>query len=102
MSGNAASSTRYSGNGTSSEGQIAVPCKVQIKQILVSRYADNKRPLSWDQRLAGHDHIVTSNGQTIKLWSEGGQSPPRPGCAIIITSGSSEEGYKWTLYSMPK
>lgn len=78
-----------------------LPAEVQVEELLSSRYSSGERPASWDERQAGEDLVRTSEGQTLKLWSEGGQSPPRCGWRIILRSGTKESGYRWTLYSLP-
>ncbi|MDZ4785282.1 MAG: hypothetical protein SGJ02_04310 [bacterium] len=79
-----------------------VPVRVVVENIISSRYSDNERPLSWDHRRAGIDVIKTNDNMTLKLLSDGGQTPPKPGWTILVSKGDSELGYKWTLYSMPR
>ena len=69
-----------------------------------SYLSDNKhlRPSSWDHRTAGADIIETTTGATIPLVSDGMQSPPAVGWVIMLMSGDSESGYRWTLYGMPR
>jgi hypothetical protein len=82
----------------------SLPLEVTVSEIVSSRYAGHRRPASWDQRLAGIDVVRTSDNSpiknaTIKLCSDGGQSPPQPGWRIVLRDGSAEEGYRWTLYA---
>ena len=82
-----------------------LPCKVIVKEIVASRYgagtkATAQRPSSWDARIAGQDIVKTTDQQQIKLWSDGGQSPPKPGWILVITGGDPIGGYLWTLYGI--
>lgn len=79
-----------------------LPVCVQVDSILSSRYPGNERPLSWDDRRDGIDTIRTKDQKTLRLLSDGGQSPPQPGWSILISEGDASQGYKWTLYGMPK
>ncbi len=80
---------------------LNLPARVTVSRVLSSRYSDNLRPESWDDRREGSDEVVTSDQQQLKLWSDGGQSPPKPGWIILLTDGSATSGFKWTLYSIP-
>lgn len=82
----------------------AVPCRIDVADVLSSRYerSANERPLYWDERVDGVDVVVTVEGQTLKLRSDGQQSPPKHGWGLIVTGGDAETGYLWTLYSLPK
>ena len=77
------------------------PLRLEINELVESRYAHGERPLSWDERAAGIDIVRTTEGRCIKLFSDGGQSPPKKGWVIMITGGSAEQGYHWTLYGLP-
>ena len=77
------------------------PRRVTVTLISSSRYSNNQRPESWDDRHAGLDSIVTSTGEKIVLFSDGGQSPPQPGWIILVSATTYEGGSLWTLYSMP-
>jgi hypothetical protein len=76
--------------------------RITVEKIITSRYEVNKRPASWDQRVAGRDLILATNGEPIPLDSTGGQSPPQPGWVILLTDGSQDTGYHWTLYGLPR
>ena len=78
------------------------PQRIEVAEVVSSRYADNVRPSSWDLRKPGVDLIRTSEGRTIKLASDGGQSPPQPGWVILLTGGDANAGLTWTLYGMPR
>ncbi len=60
-----------------------------------------ERPFVWDERFDGVDKIETTEGEVIELWSEGMQSPPKPGWVILLRE-KAELGLTWTLYSLPK
>ena len=78
-----------------------IPAQIQVKQLLQSRYSSGEKPLSWDDRVEGHDVVLTEDGKRVRLFSNGGQSPPRSGWCIIVTGGNAEQGYRWTLYGIP-
>lgn len=81
-----------------------IPARIDVSGLLGSRYEaqNHERPLSWDERVEGIDVVVTVEGRTIKLLSDGQQAPPQRGWGLIITGGDSQKGYRWTLYSLPK
>ncbi len=102
-----------------------LPARVQVSELVSSRYGSSwdlggkgcgshssgdlsesrggatQRPLSWDERREGIDVIRTVSGETVKLYSSAMQSPPQPGWVVLITGGSGETGYTWTLYGIP-
>lgn len=81
---------------------LKLPCRVQISSLEASRYApSHERPASWDRRVDGIDVVRTADGQTIKLQSDGQQSPPKEGWIILLTGGNGDDGYIWTLYGIP-
>ncbi len=86
----------------SSHSVAESPFRVQVESIVSSRYPGHERPLSWDERREGVDVVKTSDQKTLRLLSDGGQSPPQPGWIILISGGDESTGYRWTLYSMPK
>lgn len=86
----------------SSLESFELPQSVQVESIVSSRYVGHERPLSWDERREGVDVVRTADQRTLRLLSDGGQSPPQPGWTIIISDGNENSGYKWTLYSMPQ
>ena len=79
-----------------------LPQKVKVGEIVSSRYSDNVRPFSWDQRKDGVDVVRTEDGQVLKLWCDGGQSPPKRGWTLMLRGGDIDQGYQWTLYGMPR
>lgn len=82
-----------------------LPCRVVVSELISGRYqgmdGSLQRPLSWDERQAGVDTILTEDGKKLKLQSTGQQSSPVPGWKLLITGGSADSGYTWTLYGMP-
>ncbi len=78
-----------------------IPCRVTVSVLVSSRYSDGERSSVWDDRVDGFDIIKTSDNKHIKLWSDGQQSPPKPGWVILIEGGDAESGYRWTLYGIP-
>ena len=74
--------------------------RVVVERVVSSRYQDGVRPESWDARREGVDIIALAGGRTIRLWSDGGQSPPRPGWHILLTSAGPENSQRWTLYGV--
>ncbi len=79
----------------------SVPFQVEIDSVVSSRYPGHERPLNWDERVDGVDVVKTKDQKTLRLLSDGGQSPPQPGWKILVSSGDEAKGYKWTLYGMP-
>jgi hypothetical protein len=98
-----------------------LPARVQVGELLSSRYdtsavacdscsgggghkndlSSEVRPQSWDKRVEGVDTILTLSGEEVRLFSSAMQSPPRAGWVLLITGGSAEAGYTWTLYGIP-
>jgi len=76
-----------------------------VAELVSSRYGvsdapTSARPMSWDDRVAGFDVIRTTDGHTLKLASDGQQSPPDKGWIILLSAGDLEQGYRWTLYGL--
>ncbi len=100
----------HSGSGAGRDGrELSLHAKVQVDSVLSSRYeqspqqgAPGSRPPGWDERREGLDTVQTSSGEVLRLFSTGAQSVPKPGWVIVITGGSFEEGYTWTLYGIPR
>ena len=78
------------------------PFQVQVRKVVQSRYDGSGRPASWDNRRSGVDTVQTSDGQTLRLLSDGGQSVPTEGWVLMITGGDGQQGYRWTLYGIPR
>ncbi|MCB0310184.1 MAG: hypothetical protein KDD42_03045 [Bdellovibrionales bacterium] len=79
-----------------------LPRKVQVKDLVTSRYLNGARPSNWDERSAGEDIVITTEGETLKLWSDGGQSPPQPGWILMLRDKRADSLFGWTLYGMPR
>lgn len=79
-----------------------IPVRLEVQRLVDSRYSDGKKPLSWDERREGLDVIQTVDGSLVKLFSDGGQTPPQSGWVIMLTDGNADQGYVWTLYGMPQ
>jgi hypothetical protein len=84
-----------------------LPALVHVDELVSSRYDDlclehrlthGCRPVGWDERRGGIDVVRTREAKLLKLESDGGQSPPKPGWVLILRGGDSERGYGWTLY----
>ncbi len=80
---------------------LILPARVRVAETVSSRYPGNEKPLSWDERAAGIDTIRTSEGATVKLASDGGQSPPKKGWELILNELRGDS-YTWTLYGLPR
>lgn len=91
--------------------ELSLHAKVQVAEVITSRYDHSSRsshealtgfrPSGWQDRLEGLDTVRTSSGEILRLFSTGAQSVPKPGWVIVITGGTFEEGYSWTLYGIP-
>ena len=94
----------------------SLPCRVTVSRVVTARYhsPDEKaevaesqwftpgleRPLSWDNRKDGVDTVIVDGNLELRLMSSGMQSVPQPGWSLLLTGGSSESGYTWTLYGI--
>jgi hypothetical protein len=98
-----------------------LPCRVRVKRVIEGRYREEQvaqrgviphrtelmlglaesRPLDWGARTQGIDLIETEDGRTVKLFSDGGQSVPKPGWVLLLRDGDAERGYAWTLFGIP-
>ena len=79
---------------------MEIPKRVCVREVVSSRYVNNHRPGSWDSRIAGIDVIKGSEGQTVRLLSDGSQSPPKMGWEILLTDEIEPALFTWTLYSI--
>lgn len=80
----------------------ALPRLVTVSSIVSSRYSENRRPQSWDERTPGVDVIRDSSGSELRIVSDGQQSPPQPGWVIQLLGGDHTAGYRWTLFGIPR
>lgn len=87
--------------------------KVCVAEVVTSRYGALRfsggggekvgdRPLCWDDRREGIDVVRSLGGETVKLKSSPMQSTPKPGWVIVLTGGTADEGYSWTLYGISR
>jgi hypothetical protein len=83
--------------------------RVQVVRVLSSRYAQSRfgaeravRPGSWDDRRDGIDTVEVEGGEVIKLASTPMQSTPKANWVLMLTGGSAQDGFAWTLYGMPR
>ncbi len=84
---------------------VKFPVRVQVGELLSGRYPNvmaGERPSSWDERVSGVDLVRELDGRVLKLLSDGQQPTPRKGWVLMLTSGSTDDGYRWTLYGMPR
>jgi hypothetical protein len=82
--------------------ELTLPCRVTVQAITSSRYPGHERPLSWEERVAGVDVVTLEDGSTIRLRSDGMQSPPKAGWVLLLVKGNPQEGFVWTLYGLPQ
>ena len=88
----------------SSESLETIPFRDSVEELISSRYDsfEGQKPGSWDARSEGKDVVRLKSGKTVTLFSDGGQSPPKPGWIILLTDGNPSDGYNWTLYGIPR
>ena len=84
-----------------------LPKRVRVAAVLAGRYQPGEKPLSWDDRSAGVEQIRTADGDTITLYSSGGQSTPAPGWELLLTKeraqpDDNKPALLWTLYGIGK
>ena len=78
-----------------------LPHRVTIQSLISSRYAEGERPGSWDNRVEGMDVVRSTDGEELKLWSDGGQTPPKAGWVLMLIDVADAGAYRWTLYGLP-
>lgn len=76
------------------------PHKVTVKSVQ-PRYGGKSRPSSWDDRQPGIDVVITTDGRTLRLMSDGQQSSPEPGWVLMVDGADHSDAYRWTLYGLP-
>lgn len=84
-----------------------LPRRVRVAEVLSGRYQPGEKPVSWDQRISGVEKIRTADGDTLSLYSGGGQSTPAPGWELLLTKeraqlSEHEPALLWTLYGIGK
>lgn len=79
-----------------------LPRRVKVRELLAGRYGPGQRPISWDERRAGTDEVITADGERILLFDSGGQSTPAPGWEILLRAKAPnhEGAFTWTLYGI--
>ena len=89
----------------------ALPRRVRVQSVVRSRYAPGERPTSWDERVPGIETVVTDEGETLNLYSNGGQSSPSAGWELLLTEPYSKKSpeesnieiaHLWTLYGISR
>jgi hypothetical protein len=90
-------------NGKDEPLRIIKRC-ILVKEVTSCRYQNRKgyRPASWDEREEGTDCIVSTEGEALKLFSNGQQSTPAEGWGIVTTGLTSHGLVTWTLYQLPR
>jgi hypothetical protein len=73
---------------------------IKVRKLLESRYPSAIRPMNWDDRIEGVDVVESDTGETVRLWSEGSQSPPQSGWTIVLRETSTPDKLRWTLFSI--
>lgn len=81
---------------------MSLPRRITVAEILDGRYTPGQRPMSWDERASGLEQLTTTEGETITIFSSGGQSTPAPGWELLLTefAQDSPESFNWTLYGI--
>ena len=82
-----------------------LPRRVVVSQVLSGRYAPGSRPVSWDERKEGVEAVLTADGQTLRLYSNGGQSTPSENWELLLTKENLDATgatFSWTLYGISR
>lgn len=79
--------------------------RIKVQKVISGRYPDHIRPLRWDDRTAGVEKVLSTSGEEVVLYSNGGQSTPESGWEILLidTVHVAEAGtaaQTWTLYGI--
>jgi hypothetical protein len=80
-----------------------LPRRVVVSRVLTGRYAPGSRPVSWDDRKEGVESVLTVDGQTLRLYSNGGQSTPSVNWELLLTNEQADVSgaiFSWTLYGI--
>lgn len=98
-------------SSSSDRRDLELFAKIQVAEVVSSRYGDDadclmadklgSKPANWEDRREGVDTVRTTGGEVLRLLSVGGQAVPKPGWVLVVTGGSFEQGYRWTLYGIP-
>ena len=84
-------------------GAKTLPRRVVVSEVLSGRYAAGSRPVSWDARREGVESVRTTEGDNIRLFSNGGQSTPNKNWELLLTKENQfaeGEAFSWTLYGV--
>jgi hypothetical protein len=81
---------------------LKLPRRVKVREIVAGRYPPGERPVSWDERRAGTDEVVTEDGERLLLFDSGGQSTPAPGWELLLRKPAPNHSgaVTWTLYGL--
>ena len=82
-----------------------LPRRIKISKVTKSRYEPGKRPLSWDNRQEGIEKVISTSGEELTLYSNGGQSSPAAGWELLLTEEKPHDGIPaltCTLYAIAK
>lgn len=87
---------------------MSLPRRIRVSEVLSSRYQPGARPVSWDERTIGLEQVKTEVGESLNLYSNGGQSSPDIGWELLLTEElqlaapepSLQKAYSWTLYGI--
>jgi hypothetical protein len=84
-----------------------LPRRINVKEVLESRYLPGERPTLWGDRRQGVEIVTDENGENIALLSSGGQPTPAIGWQLLLTKTVSvdnldglESAHVWTLYGV--
>lgn len=81
---------------------MQLPRRVKIKEVVQGRYPTD-RPISWDHRKSGVELVRSAEGETLKLFSNGGQSTPQSGWELLLMREvmvGGDSALEWTLYGL--
>lgn len=82
----------------------SLPRRIVVSHVLSGRYPPGSRPVSWDERREAIETVTATDGQTLRLYSNGGQSTPSENWELLLTSENHDAdgpAYSWTLYGLP-
>lgn len=79
--------------------------RIVVQKIVSGRYPENIRPTRWDDRASGVETVLTTSGEEVLLFSNGGQSTPEEGWEILLMDAvtipdSNSTARAWTLYGI--
>ena len=79
--------------------------RIVVQKVISGRYPSNIRPTRWDDRTAGVEKVISTSGEEIALFSNGGQSTPEIGWEILLmdtvtSPDAATSARAWTLYGI--